>query len=708
MPFPHTENWDAPTAPALPSGWTNPSSFFQTSSGTFSGQFTAGPISHPNVVALPAGDGPAAITYGSIDTNSGNVAISGTVLFDVAFSTRSASVFWRCNTSTLVLGTSNYYEARLDAFNSQLVWYSQVGATSTAIVTVSSVSLSANSWYIIAPSSNGATTTISLQRVSDGKYWYSGAWNSAPGNAISGTNSAVTGAGYAGYIGDAGLSSDIIFDDWSFQSFGSLSLSAGTGTFVETGEPAVTTHQRVISVNPGAIAETGEPASLRWGRIGVVSPGSFSLTGESAGLFWNVATLAASAGQFLEAGIASHLLHGRVLPSSEGSFALTGKSSLLTTNIATLVTAAGSFTETGIAAKLLVSHKLPSTAGAFVLTGEPATLIPGPSPLLASAGVFLLAGENATLEHGRLFAASSGTFLVTGEPASMMPSDLLMASPGTFLVGRLSATMTHQYGLLASPGTFVVTGKSADLQQPFIMNASAGLFVVTGESAGLGAGHLLTAGEGSFVVDGQPAVLIFEGSPGNVQYHVYSNSGIGDPINYSSPIDTTGTLTYTTAPLSFPGVWIFAVRAFYVGSGLEEMNVDAAVKIILDTSGKDITNSPPAPIGLRAFATLASTIRVEWTEPPSTSAKTPTGFHIYLGTTGTPDYTTIVGTVLFNTSLAGSFVYNSSPLLSGTTYAVGVRAYNSTAEESNTSTVLVVPQGTGPTAVVGLTGIAIS
>ena len=31
-----------------------------------------------------------------------------------------------------------------------------------------------------------------------------------------------------------------------------------------------------------------------------------------------------------------------------------------------------------------------------------------------------------------------------------------------------------------------------------------------------------------------------------IGYHVYANTGVGDPINYTTPIGTTNQLSYTT------------------------------------------------------------------------------------------------------------------------------------------------------------------
>lgn len=83
------------------------------------------------------------------------------------------------------------------------------------------------------------------------------------------------------------------------------------------------------------------------------------------------------------------------------------------------------------------------------------------------------------------------------------------------------------------------------------------------------------------------------------QYHIYGNSGSG-PINYSVPLATTSSLTWTSGELT-PGTWKFAVRAFDPATGLEEQNLDAAATITLDAGGNDISNRPAPPNALRAF-----------------------------------------------------------------------------------------------------------
>lgn len=192
------------------------------------------------------------------------------------------------------------------------------------------------------------------------------------------------------------------------------------------------------------------------------------------------------------------------------------------------------------------------------------------------------------------------------------------------------------------------------------------------------------------------------------EYHIYTNSGSGDPINYAAPAAAVTGLTWTSSTLSDPGTWSFGVRAFDTVSGLEEANLDCAVTIKLDASGNDITQQPPPPLALRALVMAGGAIRLEWFYPPVTGPMAPSGFHVYIGTGGTPNYMTPATTISYLSGLTNTFVANLAGLTDSATYTIGVRAYNATAEETNTYTVTAMADSTGPGAVDQLTGIATS
>jgi hypothetical protein len=192
---------------------------------------------------------------------------------------------------------------------------------------------------------------------------------------------------------------------------------------------------------------------------------------------------------------------------------------------------------------------------------------------------------------------------------------------------------------------------------------------------------------------------------GGLAYHVYANTGVGDPINYATPIATVSGTAWTSGALAAPGTWSFGIRAFD-GNG-EEQNLDCAVTIVLDGNGNDITNRPMPPVGLRAFATPNASIRVEWFYPPTSGAKAPTGFDVYCTAGDFVSYASPAATVAFNTGFQNAFVCNLTSLSGGQIYSIGVRAYNTCGAETNTVVVSVTADASGPAAVDSLTATAI-
>jgi hypothetical protein len=192
-----------------------------------------------------------------------------------------------------------------------------------------------------------------------------------------------------------------------------------------------------------------------------------------------------------------------------------------------------------------------------------------------------------------------------------------------------------------------------------------------------------------------------EGAIPATGYNIYSNAGSNGPINYTVPVATVYALQYTTAPMNYPAVWKWGVRAFNAYG--EEQNLDCAVTIILDANGNDITNRPLPPTGLRAVPQLGGFIRVEWYYPQTNGPKTPTGFHVYSGT-GLPLSYTGPTTVLYSSGIANTFGIKMGPYANGTVEFFGVRAYNAVAEEPNVITTSAIAVTVGPTAVDGLIG----
>ena len=337
-------------------------------------------------------------------------------------------------------------------------------------------------------------------------------------------------------------------------------------------------------------------------------------------------------------------------------------------------------------------------AGSIAITaGDDAASIAG---MLTSVGSFAIT-EGADGFSGTAAPADAGSFSITaGSDSAALVGGFLAAGSAAVTEGGDSPAFTGFYGEL---GTI---GPTEGADSP----ALVGLFMAAAAMA-VAEGHDTFASTPGLAVTAVMAATergdSFAAFSSGLEYQIYSNTGIGDPINYGLPIATTGLLTWTSGPLVFPGTWKFGVRAFDPVTGLEEENLDAAITLILDGSGIDITNRPKAPMALRAFPTAGGGIRVEWAYNTINPNPAPTGFHVYKGTGGSPSYGSPAATVSFQAAIAGTFVANLAGLSNGVAYTIGVRAYNATAEEPNTVTVTVTADSTGPSAVVSLTATAI-
>lgn len=195
-----------------------------------------------------------------------------------------------------------------------------------------------------------------------------------------------------------------------------------------------------------------------------------------------------------------------------------------------------------------------------------------------------------------------------------------------------------------------------------------------------------------------------------VAYHVYANDGAGGPIDYGTVYAETTGLSFTTDTLTGPAVWSFGVRAHDHDTGLEERNVDAVVTIRLDAAGHDITNIPAPVLALTGHAGKAGTATLSWQYQTSDQAKAPRQFNVYQGLAGGGggvNYATPVATVPYR-ALLRVFQATVSSLTDGTTYLFSVRAANATGEEQSMTTVSVLAETSGPSAVIGVSASAVA
>lgn len=193
------------------------------------------------------------------------------------------------------------------------------------------------------------------------------------------------------------------------------------------------------------------------------------------------------------------------------------------------------------------------------------------------------------------------------------------------------------------------------------------------------------------------------------EYRIYSNSGSGGPIDFTTIVATVSSgTTWTSGDLGASASWQFAVRAYDTVSGLEESNLDARVSVVTDASLNDITNVPLPPTGLTVTPTAGGNLRVNWFATVSRrTGNAAIAFKVYIGTGGTPSYTSPVATITAVPGFAHYFT-DLTGLTAGVAYTVGVRAANATGTEGNTTTATATTDATAPSNVDSLTATAIS
>ena len=192
-----------------------------------------------------------------------------------------------------------------------------------------------------------------------------------------------------------------------------------------------------------------------------------------------------------------------------------------------------------------------------------------------------------------------------------------------------------------------------------------------------------------------------------IVYRVYSNGGSGGPIDYSTPIATAASPSYTTGPLSASGDYRFGVHAFDGSSGIEELNTQASVRITLDAGGNDVGQAPNAAYATVARPTANGGCLVTWAYPSSGQAPTPTAFLIYLTAGLTPNLATPSATVAYSRSLSG-YRCQLTGLADGTTYSVAVVSQAAGGRVSNPVVATVVGDSTPPEDVDALTAVAVA
>ena len=139
----------------------------------------------------------------------------------------------------------------------------------------------------------------------------------------------------------------------------------------------------------------------------------------------------------------------------------------------------------------------------------------------------------------------------------------------------------------------------------------------------------------------------------NFIYNIYSNGGTGGPVDYSTPIATTASLSYVTGTLAAPSDNTFAVRCLDPSTNLEEANTDARVRIVIDANGLDVSSRPNPPDALVVRPTANGGCKVSWSYSSAGQGGLPSGFFVYLTPGAVANYANPAATVPFVPGRAG-------------------------------------------------------
>jgi hypothetical protein len=337
-------------------------------------------------------------------------------------------------------------------------------------------------------------------------------------------------------------------------------------------------------------------------------------------------------------------------------------------------------------------------------------------PLDANSFAYWLRGRSITNSLG----GRSGGFAHAyrgdlGLPSSVRVAGVAVsetASGGLAFGGAASAQIAHAARSSggASPGGVALlrvgSTYAASAGASFGGHASSGLAILSTSAGGLGFGGFGPASR-SVVVEPAGGLSVGGGfrSP-QLGYRIYWNQGLGGPIDYDAPIAVTFDTTWTSAPLPPGSFFRFAVRALDAETGLQEENLDASLALIIDAEGRDATQVPLAPLGVRAIPLAGGRARIEWTVAGTTPARRATRFHVYVRPHVAATFGVPTAVVPANSARGDSFSVEVGGLTDGVSYAVSVRAANGYGEEANTRRVAFRADAAPPTQVDSLVAVA--
>lgn len=313
-----------------------------------------------------------------------------------------------------------------------------------------------------------------------------------------------------------------------------------------------------------------------------------------------------------------------------------------------------------------------TNTGLGALTANAVTVATDQSWHLIASGAWNPGNFTATgftvVDNGGAFANEAAALLYNTTPKSVGSTGTVSVACSGTTGGQVLTDIPFALRpvagvtLTAAAGTFTETGQAATFAVTRTLTAATGSFAEAGRAAGLVVARRLAAATGSFTETGQAANL---------------NRG-------KALVAAAGSFAATGQAAAFV----------------------LARRITADV-GAFAANGQAATLTLRPAPAMNASVRVEWHYPLVRSPRVPTGFKVYVGV-GTPDYTAPAAIVPYSSGFMNTFRATLSGLTDGTTYAVAVRAYNSSGEEQNGTVASVTAISAGPLPVDSLAATAVA
>lgn len=174
-------------------------------------------------------------------------------------------------------------------------------------------------------------------------------------------------------------------------SGGNTTLTASTGSYIESGQPSELRATRYLSASTGSFVFTGKDATLSYGHVNPTTSTPYVLIGNAV-----------------------NLLHSHKLVCTVGDYILTGQEAGLIGNAKIIIGSTGVYSLTGINASVLYGHKELGTVKEFTLTGNDANLLRGRVPLTADTVSYLITGIASDFSRTRVLQAITVSYVLTG------------------------------------------------------------------------------------------------------------------------------------------------------------------------------------------------------------------------------------------------------------------------------------------------------